>query len=59
MTSCVNVNVINRSASNPKYYQAYETKGRKKQTKIKTIKAFVGHELIHKQHFLSLYFPSQ
>ena len=59
MTLRVNVNCINRSTSNPKYYQAYETKGRKKQTKNKTIKTFARHELIHKQLFLSLYTPSQ
>ena len=45
--------------SNPKYYQAYETECRKKQTKNKNIKAFVGHELVYKQFFLSLYAKSQ
>ena len=45
---------FHKSSRYLKYYQSYNTKCRKKQTKNKTTKAFVRHELVYKQLFLSL-----
>ena len=45
---------FHKSSRYLKYYQAYNIKCRKKQTKNKTTKAFVRHELVNKQLFLSL-----